>query len=322
MLSIVSLGVAVAAAAAAAAVWLLQSKWASKPTVMDLPFVKFDGDNSAARYRAESASILAQGYAQNPLVILPVKYLDEVKWLSEKRMSFWQHIDKQSILTQIGGPGITDEVALAAKQGLNRSLALSAPGKIKIKYPTWLYWASQYLNDGAKTMWKLRFRAGELLSPVLQARVTATKELLAQGVRIKGRRKYEDGVQWLYHAHTARGKSLTPGQLSQDLFVIMTASIHSTSGAGLVMLFDLLARPEMIPEILEEITRTFKDGLTIPAGTTLASPSYHHGFDPLVNPQPDKFDTRRHLRKREGIKNTHKFHFASVAEDMLSWGAG
>lgn len=28
------------------------------------------------------------------MVVLPVKYLDEVKWLPEQRMSFWRHIDR------------------------------------------------------------------------------------------------------------------------------------------------------------------------------------------------------------------------------------
>ena len=53
----------------------------------------------------------------------------------------------------------------------------------------------------------------------------------------------------------------------------------------------------------------------------MAFPSYHHGFDPEIHPHPDTFDPYRHLRKRQD-SNTHKFHFASVSEDMLNWGAG
>jgi cytochrome P450 len=374
--------------------------------------------------------------AKRPLVVLPVRYLDEVKWLPEKRMSFWKHIDKQSILTQIGGPGITEEVALAARQGLNRALAwlteplqeaclaayerefpscpdwtvahpyplivkifasmsarvmvgpdlcspdhewqalsmkcvetaLSAPGKIKLKYPTWMYWASRYLDDGIKTMWRLRARAGMILEPVLQSRIAAEEERQAQGGSKKNQRKYEDGVQWLYDAHLAHGKVLTPDQLSQDLFVIMTASIHSTSAAGLAMLFDLLEHPEVIPLITDEIARvrsahstwsrqalgelrvldsfmresarvhaltqytavqriptsdwTFKDGLKIPAGTTIAFPSYHHGFDPAITPDPTVFDALRHVKKRQEQGKTYRFHFASAGDDILSWGAG
>ncbi|KAI0975800.1 cytochrome P450 [Xylaria arbuscula] len=246
--------------------------------------------------------------------------------------------------------------------------ALSAPGIVKVSYPTWLYWLSQYTNKGVKTMWKLQTRASELLAPVLQARIAATEEVKEKGRKIKGRRKYEDGVQWLYDAHTARGKVLTPVQLARDLFVMMTASIHSTSGAGLSMLFDLMETPEVLSDIREEIARvqsanptwtrralgelrlldsfmresarihaltqytavqripteqwTFKDGLTIPAGITLAFPSYHHNFDPEIHANPEMFDPRRHLRKRKEIENTHRYHFASASTDMMNWGSG
>ncbi|KAI1158423.1 cytochrome P450 [Nemania serpens] len=248
--------------------------------------------------------------------------------------------------------------------------ALSAPSKVKTTYPRWLYWFSRYANSGVRTMWKHRARARTLLAPVLEARIAATAEYAAQGGRSKqGRRKYEDGVQWLYDTHTARGKVLTPDQLAQDLFVMMTASIHSTSGAGLCILFDMLAHPDALSEIQEEIARvqaanptwtrkalgelcvldsfmresarfhaltqytavhrvptapwTFKDGLTIPAGTTLQFPNYHYNFDPSVHEDPQVFDAKRHLRKRQAMEeNTHRFHFASVANDMLNWGAG
>lgn len=132
--------------------------------------------------------------------------------------------------------------------------ALSAPSIVKRKYPRWLYWLSQYTNDGVKTMWKHRARAREILTPVLQSRIDATKDLKAKGAKKhNGPRKYEDGVQWLLDAHTAHGKTLTPDQLAQDLFVIMTASIHSTSGAGLAILFDMLEHPDTLSDITQEI---------------------------------------------------------------------
>ena len=132
--------------------------------------------------------------------------------------------------------------------------ALSAPSKVKTKYPRWLYWLARYTNDGAKAMCKYQARAGELLTPVLQNRIDAAAQLKAKGIKkVRGPRKYEDGVQWLLDAHTAHGKDLTPEQLARDLFVIMTASIHSTSGAGLSILFDMLKHPEALTEIQEEI---------------------------------------------------------------------
>ena len=142
--------------------------------------------------------------------------------------------------------------------------ALSVPGIVKARYHPWLYWLSRYADPGVKRMWGLRARARELLAPVLQTRIAATKEEALSSdseggnrkVRHKqGQRKYEDGVQWLYDAHKARGKKLTPDQLTQDLFVIMTASIHSTSSAGLAIIFDLLEHPDALVEIQREISR-------------------------------------------------------------------
>lgn len=35
---------------------------------------------------------------QRPMVVLPVKYLNEVKWIPEDRLSFWKHIDKVCVI--------------------------------------------------------------------------------------------------------------------------------------------------------------------------------------------------------------------------------
>ncbi|KAM0812676.1 hypothetical protein AB5N19_12667 [Seiridium cardinale] len=240
--------------------------------------------------------------------MLPMKYVDEVKWIPEERISFWKHIDKQSILTQIGGPGITEEVARAARQGLNKALgnalmsrrmdhhptvpadhegvrqhvarmivgpelcgfdsewqqlsmeyvrnALSSPGKVKVAYPRWLYWLAQYTDSGVRKMRSIQEHASQILTPILQNRITATVELKAKGGnKSRWPRKYEDGVQWLLDAHSAHGKELSTSQLARDLFVIMTASIHSTTGAGLCILFDMLDHPDVMDEIRDETQR-------------------------------------------------------------------
>jgi cytochrome P450 len=40
-----------------------------------------------------------------------------------------------------------------------------------------------------------------------------------------------------------------------------------------------------------------------------------------ANAHPDTFDAQRHLHKREEL-DTHRFHFASVSDDMFNFGAG
>lgn len=66
---------------------------------------------------------------------------------------------------------------------------------------------------------------------------------------------------------------------------------------------------------------TFKDGFTLPAGVTLAFPSLHYGLDPDQHQNPEHFDFKRHLRKRQGRGN-HKFIFGSASGDSISWGVG
>jgi cytochrome P450 len=58
-------------------------------------------------------------------------------------------------------------------------------------------------------------------------------------------------------------------------------------------------------------------GLTIPAGVTLSFPSYHYNFDGDVHKNPDTFDAKRHLRKRQQNGYT-KYQFASVSEDTIN----
>lgn len=65
----------------------------------------------------------------------------------------------------------------------------------------------------------------------------------------------------------------------------------------------------------------FKDGFVVPAGYQVAFSSYHHNMDPDLHPDPYTFDAHRHLRKRTGL-DVHRFHFASVGEDMINFGAG
>ncbi|KAI9147222.1 Cytochrome P450 monooxygenase ccsG [Paramyrothecium foliicola] len=66
---------------------------------------------------------------------------------------------------------------------------------------------------------------------------------------------------------------------------------------------------------------TFKDGFSVPAGTTMAFPSLHYGLDPEVHPDPETFDAKRAFRKRKDCES-HRFVFGSASGDMISWGAG
>ncbi|KAI1170862.1 cytochrome P450 [Nemania sp. FL0916] len=66
---------------------------------------------------------------------------------------------------------------------------------------------------------------------------------------------------------------------------------------------------------------TFNDGLHLPAGTVFqfAADAIHH--DSAYYPDPYKFDAKRFARMREAV-DPNRFHFASVSDTSLSFGAG
>ena len=66
---------------------------------------------------------------------------------------------------------------------------------------------------------------------------------------------------------------------------------------------------------------TFKDGLHIPAGTEINFASRQQSFDPDIYPDAETFDPKRWQRKRQEI-DSHRFHFASTADDFINWGSG
>ncbi|KAK2052084.1 cytochrome P450 [Colletotrichum caudatum] len=66
---------------------------------------------------------------------------------------------------------------------------------------------------------------------------------------------------------------------------------------------------------------TFKDGFHLPAGTTIMFNSDGAHYDADNYPEPDKFDGYRFLRLRETV-DPNRFHYASVSDSALSFGAG
>lgn len=66
---------------------------------------------------------------------------------------------------------------------------------------------------------------------------------------------------------------------------------------------------------------TFKDGLHLPAGVMFQFPADAVHHDPEIYPDPQRFDGYRSLRLRETV-DPNRFHFASVSDTSLSFGAG
>jgi hypothetical protein len=104
-----------------------------------VPFVRFEDRNAEINYMEAYAGVLSEGYSKysanglpfqifhphnvkNPWVILPFKYLHEVKWAQESRLSLRTFLDQRSCLPDIGGPRLTDHVAHSIRVGMNRAL--------------------------------------------------------------------------------------------------------------------------------------------------------------------------------------------------------
>ncbi|KAM7219559.1 cytochrome P450 monooxygenase [Rhypophila decipiens] len=460
----ISIAVVVLSAIIGSTTWILWRLLSPSIAKLDLPYLQFeDGDNSEDRYKTQSRSILSRGYKEylkhdkpfcirnpvdknRPIVVLPFKYLDEVKRAPDNGLSLPLHLQKNSILNHIGGPEMSDEVIHAAKLSLNRALdrlterlqeecvavfsqalpenhdwttihlypiflqafarmsarvlvgpelrdewqmlslsyvstVLKAPSVVRAKYRPSLFWLAKYLEPDVKEVYKYRKRAAELLEPTIKSRLSKAK-LGKQGPAGETQEKAEDAIQWLLDAHLAKGRVPTPDDIVQNLFVLTTASIHSTSATGLSILFDTMDRPSVVADIKAEMSRvrrtcerhvsedgidtaiwtrqhlsklnlldsfmrestrvhsftqltvqrlvaskpyTFKDGLTLPAGTTISFASNEYNLDPEIHRNPDAsiFDPKRHVEQRTEKygKDKLKLHFAST-EDTIVWGSG
>jgi ent-kaurene oxidase len=91
---------------------------------------------------------------------------------------------------------------------------------------------------GSKTWFK---RAAELIEPIFRERVN-TKA---------GSEKRRDAVQWLID--NSAGKPMTPKEVSDSLLFLFMAGIHSTSATIVSIVYELVAHPEIIPELIQEI---------------------------------------------------------------------
>lgn len=65
---------------------------------------------------------------------------------------------------------------------------------------------------------------------------------------------------------------------------------------------------------------TFKDGLHIPAGTTVSIPSYDIANDPDYFPNPETFSPYRYLNMSE--ISPHRYNFTAISDDFLAFGGG
>ncbi|KAI1076751.1 cytochrome P450 [Whalleya microplaca] len=109
------------------------------PRTLNVPYVKFEGNNSQARYTKEYRTLVDKGYYEylrkglpfsirnpvdpkRPIVLLPMKYLEEVRSAPESKWSFPLFLERSTIIKEVGGPKMSQEATHMARLDLNRAL--------------------------------------------------------------------------------------------------------------------------------------------------------------------------------------------------------
>lgn len=112
---------------------------------------------------------------------------------------------------------------------------------IRAIYPKMWQWLAPWTYPGRHELPALRKRAAELLEPVFSERINAKS----------GNEKRRDAIQWLIDG--SDGKPITAQEVSDSLLFLFMAGIHSTGATIVSIVYDLIAHPEIVPELIEEI---------------------------------------------------------------------
>lgn len=127
------------------------------------------------------------------------------------------------------------QITIANTTGIMKSAM-----EIRAKYQARWQWLAPWTYSGRNDLVLLRKRATKLIEPAYLDRLgRADKE------------KERDAIQWLID--NAQGKSMSPAEVTDALLFLYMAGIHSTSATIVSIVYDLIANPEYIPELVEEI---------------------------------------------------------------------
>ncbi|KAI0469764.1 cytochrome P450 [Xylariaceae sp. FL0804] len=232
---------------------------------------------------------------------------------------------------------------------------------VRARYPPSFRFLAQYLDKNTRSVLRIRRQAADKLRPFLEARLresdSTTKDAdsthtdaikwLAEVYRARNKPLSADQVaqdEFILNVASISSSSAAALSMIYDLIdhpdvleeireEILDASADSGTwtrqSLGSLGLLDSFMRESMRLHTLQQLTVqrtvmvpwTFKDGLHLPPGTFISFPSQQVNLDDDNYPDATSFDARRFLRKRVDI-DPNKFHFASVSDDYLVFGAG
>lgn len=123
-------------------------------------------------------------------------------------------------------------------------VAHQAAQEVRKQYPRPVRWLARWRHAGSKAVLANRRRAAQIIEPILQ------RQLQSQNPK-DTETSEPDAVQWSLAASAKRTR--TPLEIADDFLFLGIASIHSSSATALSILYDLLDRPDITREIVDEI---------------------------------------------------------------------
>ncbi|KAI1855136.1 hypothetical protein JX266_000001 [Neoarthrinium moseri] len=205
-----------------------------------------------------------------------------------------------------------------------------------------------FLREIQKTVFLL-YKARSVLVPLLQDRTSGNEKERSDEPHL-------DFLQFVLEASHRESKLPTLARQSEQNMIIMLAGIHTTTIAGIHMLYDLAAMPHFIQPLRDEINglwdecaghltkasmrkmvkldTTFdrvitapagivlSNGLHLPKGTVLTVPSSQVSMDPNVWANPEEYDALRFAKLREVPGAANNYQYPTSTEESLHFGAG
>ncbi|KAK1960821.1 cytochrome P450 [Colletotrichum sublineola] len=203
--------------------WLLQRRMSRRRYDLDkLPLIKFEENDTPERYVTDSKSLLHRGYVQyikhgvpfrmrnpvdpdHPQVILPFKYLSEVKMRPESVMSFQRFSRQAFLLDYINAPEPTDMAAHIVRGDLNKHLGIYqlAPAilsimRLQMTVADWTTFQPYFLfaNTIARVT-SLALAGPELAANEEWRNFMVTNTLTLMQTALEVRRKYPRHWRWV-----------------------------------------------------------------------------------------------------------------------------
>ncbi|KAH9883542.1 cytochrome P450 [Xylariomycetidae sp. FL2044] len=233
---------------------------------------------------------------------------------------------------------------------------------VRAVYPPSLRFLAKYLDSNTRSVYRVRRRAAQKLRPFLEARAATVQssaeyaseshyadamKWLADVYRARGKSLSADQLaqdEFIVNVASITSSSAVALSVIYDLIdhpnileeireeiarVSREFGIWTRQSLGALLLLNSFMTESMRLHTLQQLTVqrtsvvpfTFKDGFHLPAGTFVSFPSQQLNLDDEVYTAAATFDARRFLRKREDV-DMNKFHFASVSDDYITFGAG